>query len=248
MAALVSVFAVVVISLLIARIAATALVLTGMSRESARFQARSALTGVGFTTTEAEAVVTHPVRRRIVLMLMLAGSAGIVTVMATLLLSFANADRDQSLLRLAILVGGLAAILVVSKSPAVDRWLSRLIARGLTRWTSLDVRDYDRLLHLADDYAVVELAIRPDDWIAGCTLGELNLRDEGVAVLGVQRPDGDYIGSPVWATRIDPYDTLVAYGPAARLAELDQRQKGSRGDDAHRRAVDEQRRHAVRQA
>jgi len=33
---------------------------TGLSRESARFQARSALTGGGFTTTESEAVVRHP--------------------------------------------------------------------------------------------------------------------------------------------------------------------------------------------
>ena len=73
-----------------------------------------------------------------------------------------------------------------------------------------------------------------------CTLAELNLRDEGVAVLGIQRPDGCYIGSPISATRINPYDTLVAYGPAARLAELDQRPKGPRGDDAHRRAVAEQ--------
>lgn len=241
MVALASVLLVALVSLLITRVATMALTLTGLSQEIARFQARSALSGVGFTTSEAESVVTHPVRRRIVLVLMLAGSAGIVTVMATLLLSFVNADRDQAFLRLAVLAGGLAAILVISKSPAVDRCLSRVIARGLTRWTDLDTRDYERLLHLADDFAVAELLINPEDWVAGRTLGELNLRDEGVAVLGVQHPDGSYIGSPVWATRIDPHDTLVVYGPTARLAELDQRPKGSRGDDAHHRAVTEQR-------
>lgn len=241
MIALASVLLVALVSLLITRVATMALTLTGLSREVARFQARSALSGVGFTTSEAESVVTHPVRRRIVLVLMLAGSAGLVTVMATLLLSFVNADREQALLRLAVLTGGLAAILVISKSPLVDRWLSRVIARALTRWTDLDVRDYERLLHVGGDFAVVELVVRPEDWMAGCTLGELNLRDEGVAVLGVQRPDHGYIGSPIWATRINAYDTVVAYGPAARLAELDVRPKGSRGDDAHQRAVAEQR-------
>jgi TrkA-C domain len=240
MIALASVLLVALVSLLITRIATMALTLTGLSAEVARFQARSALSGVGFTTSEAEAVVTHPVRRRIVLVLMLAGSAGIVTVMATLLLSFVNADRGQAFLRLAVLAGGLAVILVISRSPTVDRWLSRVIARGLTRWTQFDARDYDRLLHLADDFAVGELAIRPEDWLAGRTLAELNLRDEGVAVLGIQHPDGSYVGSPISTTRIDPYDTLVAYGRAARLSELDQRPKGSRGDDAHRRAVAEQ--------
>ena len=241
MIALATVLLVALVSLLITRVATMALTLTGLSREVARFQARSALSGVGFTTSEAESVVTHPVRRRIVLVLMLAGSAGIVTVMATLLLSFVNADRDQAFLRLAVLVGGMAAILVISKSPLVDRWLSRVIARGLTRWTDLDARDYERLLHVGGDFAVVELVVRPEDWMAGCTLGELNLRDEGVAVLGIQRPDHGYIGSPIWATRIDAHDTVVAYGPAPRLAELDARPKGRRGDEAHQRAVAEQR-------
>ncbi|MDP8968830.1 MAG: TrkA C-terminal domain-containing protein [Actinomycetota bacterium] len=241
MVALASVLLVALVSLLITRVATMALTLTGLSREVARFQARSALSGVGFTTSEAESVVTHPIRRRIVLLLMLVGSAGIVTVMATLLLSFVNADREQALLRLVVLAGGLAAILFISKSPVVDRWLSRMIARGLTRWTDLDTRDYERLLHVGGDFAVVELVVRPEDWMAGCTLAELNLRDEGIAVLGVQRPDGRYVGSPIWATRIEPHDTVVAYGPAARLAELDQRPKGRRGDEAHERAVAEQR-------
>jgi N-methylhydantoinase B/oxoprolinase/acetone carboxylase alpha subunit len=53
MAALVSVFAIVVLSLLITRFAVLVLVVTGLSRESSRFQARSALTGSGFTTSEA---------------------------------------------------------------------------------------------------------------------------------------------------------------------------------------------------
>jgi hypothetical protein len=91
MVALVSVLIIVFISLLITRVATVALSLTGMSRESARFQARSALTGVGFTTSEAEEVVDHPVRRRIVGGLMLIGSAGLVTAVSSLILTFGGA-------------------------------------------------------------------------------------------------------------------------------------------------------------
>ena len=69
-----SVLVTLALALVITRVATVALTLTGLSKESARFQARSAYTGVGFTTTEAESVVGHPVRRRIVMILMLLAS------------------------------------------------------------------------------------------------------------------------------------------------------------------------------
>ena len=60
MIAIGTVLAAILVSLLVTRVAAIALSVTGLSRESARFQARSAFTGVGFTTSEAESVVNHP--------------------------------------------------------------------------------------------------------------------------------------------------------------------------------------------
>ena len=54
MVALASLLIFVALTLLINHIATVALSLTGLSREVARFQARSAFTGVGFTTNEAE--------------------------------------------------------------------------------------------------------------------------------------------------------------------------------------------------
>lgn len=50
MLAIGTVLAALLLSLLITRIATNALSVTGLSRETARFQARSAFTGVGFTT------------------------------------------------------------------------------------------------------------------------------------------------------------------------------------------------------
>ena len=64
------------LSIVVVRIGAVALRLTGMPEEAARFQARSAFTGAGFTTSESEAIVNHPVRRRIVSTLMVVGSIG----------------------------------------------------------------------------------------------------------------------------------------------------------------------------
>jgi len=61
---IVAVLTILALSLVITRVATVALTMTGLSRQVARFQARSALTGTGFTTSEAETVVNHPVRRQ----------------------------------------------------------------------------------------------------------------------------------------------------------------------------------------
>ena len=246
MIALATVVIVVLVSLLIARFATIALTLTGLSRESARFQARSALSGTGFTTSEAETVVNHPVRRRVVMALMLVGSAGLVTVIATLMLSFADAGGRQTLTRLAVLLAALFGVWLLARSRQVDRLLSRAMAGLISRWTGLDARDYGALLHLSDRYTVGELSVRDDDWVADRTLTELKLRDEGVVVLGITLADGSWIGSPTFETRIRAGDTVVAYGRSGRLIELDARSKGADGDAAHEHAAREHREHIAK--
>ena len=238
MAALATVFFVVLVSLLITRVATIALSLTGMSTESARFQARSAFFGVGFTTTETESVVNHPVRRRIILWLILLGNAGVISVVATLMLSFGG-DSSQKGLRLLALFGGLAILLFVFSTRAVDRALTPLIRRMLRRWTAVHVADYADLLDLEGDYEVSELEVEPGDWIAGKSLSELKLRDEGVIVLGIHR-GRDYIGTPNGHARIAPADRLILYGREERLIELDRRTAAD-GDAAHAGAVAQQR-------
>lgn len=111
MIAIISLLTVLVVSLAVVRVATVALTLTGLSRELARFQARSAFTGSGFTTAESERVVQHPVRRRIIMLLMLLGSAGLVTAMSTMLLSILQLTSGDSWgltewLRILFLFGG----------------------------------------------------------------------------------------------------------------------------------------------
>jgi uncharacterized membrane protein len=73
-----------------------AAVVTGLSREAAGFQARSAFTGVGFTTGESELIVRHPVRRRIVSMPMLLGGVGLVTAAASVVATSVHPAADVS--------------------------------------------------------------------------------------------------------------------------------------------------------
>lgn len=124
----------------------------------------------------------------------------------------------------------------LSRSAWFDRRLSALIGRVL-RWRGYDVRDYGRLLALQQDWAVSELAVEDDDWIAGQTLKELRLRDEHIDVLGIQKPNGEYIGVPHGDRRVEPGDVLVLYATEERLEELDERKRGRAGDQAHERAL-----------
>lgn len=223
-----------------ARVATIALVGTGMSTESAAFQARSALMGVGFTTSEAEAVINHPVRRRIILWLMTFGNAGIITGITSLLLGFINADADQLVRRGVIMIAGLGALLLATRLDYLERLLSRVTRWALARWTTLETRDFAQLLRFSHDFGIIELATHRDDWLVDRPLSELSLPEEGVVILGVHRHDGDFLGVPTGPTIIHADDTVIAYGRVDHLQQLDERHKGRQGDIEHLEAIEEQ--------
>jgi uncharacterized membrane protein len=232
-----SVLLFVLIGLLITRVATVALRATGMSQEAARFQARSAFSGVGFSTEESEQVVQHPVRRNIVLLLMMLSTAGLVTTIVTLMLSFVTTSGvAEPALRLAVLVVGLVALWAVAASSWIEARLSRIIEWALARWTDLDARDYVRLLDLLGGYAITEVRVDPGEWLLGRRVGDVLLAREGVVVLGITRARGGYIGAPPAGTEFEPGDTLVLYGQADALDELRRRRVGAAGDREHERA------------
>lgn len=239
MVALVSFLLVVALSLIIERIATVALTLTGLSRDAAKFQARSALTGTGFTTAEAEQVLTHPARRRIILLLMGMRNFEIITGVSTLILTFLGAgSTSEGIVRGLVLSAGLVGLGLAASNRWVDRHLSRLIAWVLRRWTTLDVADYATLLGLTAGHSVLEMPVDADSWLAYRRLDELDLPEEGVTVLAIRQPDGAFVGAPHNATVIRPRDKLILYGRAERLAEIGRRRTGAGGDQAHRDAVD----------
>ncbi len=242
MTAILTLLIVLILSLVVTRAATVALTVTGLSREAARFQARSAFSGAGFTTTESESVVNHPVRRRIIMWLMLAGNAGIVAVMASVVLAAAAGSGDDvnGFVRVVAVIGGIGLIWWASRTRWVDERITWLATAALRRWTELDVHDYATLLHVGGAYIVTESPVEADSWLTEHTLAALSLRDEGVVVLGIERADGSYLGVPKGDARIVVGDILVLYGRSENIAELGHRRRGHSGDAAHEAAVCEQ--------
>jgi len=236
----VSLLVVLVMSLIITRVATVALALTGMTPQAARFQARSALTGAGFTTSESERVVNHPVRRRIIMALMLIGNTGLVlaaALMVTLLAGGGEEGLARHVPQLVLLLAGLIALYVAARSAWLERVLARFIEGVLARHTQLAQRDYASLLRLGRDYRVVEMAVEAGDWIEGRTLADLQLAREGVLVLGVTRADGSYVGAPRGDATLHVDDVVMLYGSESALSELDERRAGIGGHLRHAEAV-----------
>ena len=241
MIAAITLFLVVALSALITKIATIALIHTGLSTQSARFQARSAYTGAGFTTSESEKIMNHPLRRKIVFNLMLVGNAGIVTVMSSLILTFVLPDTVSSkLYGLGIVIIGLSLVWWAIQSKWVDRVLSKIINRMLKKYTDLDILDYAAVLHLKDDYKISEKKVEEDNWMANKSLKELDLRHEGITILGIDRDHSDYIGSPTGSFEILPEDVITIYGKAEVIKNLYSRKKDFVASMAHQEYVEKE--------
>lgn len=235
MVSVVSLLLVLALSMLVIRIGAVAFSMTGLSAEVASFQSLSAFSGTGFTTAEAETVLKDPARRRIATLLIRLGAVGMASSIATLLLSFVGAGAATPERLLVLGLGGLA-LFALARSRAFGRILTPLIGRLLARYTTLELRDYADLLHLREDYRIVEVDIREHTWLAEGAIGELDLPGEGVLVLGVVRGDGDYVGAPPSDLRLHPGDLLVLYGRNNRLHELATRAPGDHAAQREARA------------
>ncbi|MEZ5974266.1 MAG: TrkA C-terminal domain-containing protein [Planctomycetota bacterium] len=240
MYALLTLLSVVTLALLFARVATQAFIHTGLSESTARFQAWSALSGVGYTTREAESLVNHPVRRHLLMWLMLVGNAGIITVVSSLILTFMNtAEHGLGVFsKLGVLFGGLALLWALGSSAWIDRMLKRLIDRALDRYTHIGVQDFESLVELSGSYRVSELYIQEGDWLSGRSLRESGLRNEGLNVLGIRRQTGEYEGEMTPTTLILPGDAIVVYGRLCNIEAIDRRKRGGEGDREHRRAIE----------
>ncbi len=195
--------------LLVLWIGSLALEATGMERGKARFQALSALTGTGFTTREAESVVNHPRRRRIVTWLIVLGSIGIMTFLVLLILYVrAGLVMPPRLHIVIFIVVVLAFILVVWVG--IIRHLSNVFVRLLRPHRADTTLKEDEVLYQTGEYVVTRLVVKSDV----NTLKETGLAERSVSVLAVEK--GDWvIPNPGDETPLAAGDGLLCFGEAA---------------------------------
>jgi hypothetical protein len=207
------------ISLLVVRVGSTALMMTGISWDTASFQAYSAFFGVGFTTKETELVVNHPVRRRIIRDLILAGNVGLTSALATLIVTLLQSSSGgNTMLMLGWLIGGLIVMLFISRLAWFQKVLDHIIQRtGVVR-----ALDYELLLRIQHGYVVSEIEVPPGTYLAGRTLRDSRPWDRGVVILAIKRDGHTHSGIPARDDLIQAGDVLTAYGKESALQAMTQ--------------------------
>jgi hypothetical protein len=200
----------ILVSFIVVRIGGFALQLTGIEPDVARFQALSAFSGTGFTTREAERVVGHRTRRRIVTILIILGNAGMVTVIATLVASFTQVSGYMwFFINLAIIVGGIFGLyqLIIRSNSGqriVDR-LQRPIINRILRVTP----GVEEVFHVEKDWAISLVMIEGSSNIIGLSVSDITA-EEDMEVLAIDRA-GTYLTKPNWDEKIVEGDRLLVY-------------------------------------
>lgn len=208
----------IVVSMLAVRAGAAALRLTGMEPERARFQALSAFTGTGFTTREAEAVLSQPLRRRIVSVLMILGHAGIVTVIVTATSSLVAAEGEGIALSAVALTGGLLFLYVVAtRTGLATRWEGWIHRRIRTRMR-FDQEPVEELMRIGSEFGLARAHVPRATSTPAIAIRDLGLLQQRVLILAIER-ESEFISSPSGAETVRPGDDLLLYGPAEAIGD-----------------------------
>ena len=244
---------VILFSLVAVKLGTLALEATGLSKDISAFQAQSAFSGVGFTTSEAETVVNHPIRRKILRILMLVGSAGLTTAIATLIVTFVNVDQTRIFFGYKInytaflffsLVIGVLLIFAVFSSKIFENLMKWILAKPLKLLKKrVELYDYEKILGLSKGYTIGSFEVPKNHWMVKKTIKDLSLEKEGVIVLGVYRDvDGkeEYLGVPSQDFEIHYKDKMMVFCKEDILKNLAKREKGAKGAEKRKEAEEVQ--------
>lgn len=211
MIAALSLMLILVISFSLTRIAAVAMRLTGLPEAQARFQALSALTGTGFTTSEAELIVNYPVRRKIVSFLMIIGNLGLVSVLSTLTVSFMRTDADLAAIctQVVWIFGGIIVLYIIMTNKTADKIISALISRFLKRYTFLGKRRYTRLLQVADGLSIAEHHLANGEQH---TINETLEKFPSLQLISIRKRDGQSLSCLDEDYMLDVGDAMIILG------------------------------------
>lgn len=209
----------ILVSFLFVRAASIALMMTGLEKHKARFQALSAFSGTGFTTKEAELIVNHPTRRKITRWLMITGNAGIVTVIVTATSSFSTSTGYQLPLNILLLLIGIFIIYKLAKNRGFVRSWEHFIEERLIKSPQFEESTTEDLLHFIEGYGLVKKIVAEESPMIGQSLAKLKLNKMGILVLGLER-EKSWIPTPKASEILKSFDRLVVYGPLDALKTM----------------------------
>ena len=168
--------------------------LIGLPEEKARFQVTSLLTGCGFTTHESEMILSTRTRRRLARVTMLFGYVFNVTIVSALInvfMSVTQTELGNTVLGMLIPMGAAAAVIILSRTRRVRKWLDRKTERVAGRLSGNASANSILMIDQIgeDSIAAVTLNTVPQ-YLVGRALAQTGLKQEhNILVLLVERKD-----------------------------------------------------------
>ena len=208
-----------VVSVLLVKIGALMLEMTGMDPEWARFQALSAFTQTGFTTSEAEGAVNHPVRRRIISGLMLSGAASLITLVSVFVGTMALHDARQTTISLVAMAVAAFILWRIAASRRFSAFLHRTIKKRMEKMEIMPTTAMEFLVSQNNGYGIVRVLLDERSPQVGKTLADLGTIKQDVLVLSIQR-DETMIPVPKGPERLLAGDLLLCFGRVDSIARV----------------------------
>ncbi len=190
--------------LLILWIGSVGLERTGLDRSTARFQALSSFTNTGFTTGQAEMIVSHPTRRRIASYLMILNNIGVATFVVLLVLALRTGISAPAT-ALGIFIVAVVATGILASKIGLTNWVTNLATgQGGTM---------AKVWHQGSGYSLTEIRLGRHHALVEKPLKEIGT---GIEVLFLERADGIHAQpNPDEILRVG--DRLICYGPSQSL-------------------------------
>ena len=200
-------FVTILIIFLIVEFASIAFNLTGLNKDASHFQAISLVTNTGFTTTEAELIVRHRVRRKIAYFLMITFYVSLPLLITLLIMVLsAGVNLDDLLLT----VGFIFFYAFFIRNKKVMALIERGIKAILIRYEIVPPSSIEDLFDLKGNYKIVK-TIMENTELAGKQVSELKLNNINITILAIERGN-NLIRTVRGNDTLEIGDKLILYG------------------------------------
>ena len=198
--------------LIILWLGSIALESTGMERTKARFQALSALTGTGFTTTEAESIVNHPKRRKIATWLIFLGSVGIITFLFLLILYLRAGLNAPTLGHIIIIIVSVVVFVLLVWTGIINSLSNSIIKL----FHKARVIIPEQILHQSGEYGVARVKMGETEEFKDLTIGNTKYKERNITILAIER-GSTVVSQPKDDETLMTGDYLLCYGKVSEF-------------------------------
>ena len=200
------------LSTIIVRIASTILRHTGLPDNIARLQSISALSGTGFTTSESELIVNFPIRRKVLVVLMILGNLGMASIAATVIVALLATDGEANAIinQIIFFIVAISLTFIVMTNQTLDKKLCDTVSWYLAKSKTLQELGFHRLYQISDNYSISEHPISTN---GEQVISDFDFPKFGLVFMGIRKGSKRiYLDAQDITTPLSSGDTLVCYG------------------------------------